>query len=227
MDFEKMDLATLTNGVNEGGQRYLELFLIEYRSLFNEAVNPGCNNCLNSYLTRYKKHKAMSDKKNNNSGYRLLAQYENIPLEFGSPILVNNGNLTDEYAKKLLERPNGKQLFSVIPTVSIADLQAELDEAKAAQSKLARNAKKEVKQAAADRVANAEAKLAEYAEAETEQLSAPGQDDINEIEVTLTDDDIEKHPELKEKGFAVGETIIIDKEKYDADGTIVPIDEEE
>lgn len=51
----------------------------------------------------------------NTCNYRLHAKYENIPLEFGSPILVNNGNITDEYAQKLLAHNNGQRYFSQIP----------------------------------------------------------------------------------------------------------------
>lgn len=52
----------------------------------------------------------------NTSQYRLHAQYENIPLEFGSPILVNNSNITDEYALILLQRPGAESLFTQMPT---------------------------------------------------------------------------------------------------------------
>lgn len=51
----------------------------------------------------------------NQCKYRLHPRYENIPLEFGSPVLVNNSNITDEYAQKLLEHKNGERYFSVIP----------------------------------------------------------------------------------------------------------------
>ncbi len=47
--------------------------------------------------------------------YRLHAKYENIPLDFGSPILVNNANITPEYAQKLLQK-NGSRYFAYIPT---------------------------------------------------------------------------------------------------------------
>lgn len=107
-----MDVGTITNGVGGDGVRYLESFLKEYTSIFHESVNPGCNKCLTSYLERYKKHfKAMA----NTSNYKLHLKYENIPLEFGSPILVNNGNITDEYAKKLLKHPNGERYFEQLP----------------------------------------------------------------------------------------------------------------
>lgn len=109
-----MDIATVTRSVTGNGERYLELFLREYTSVFKEKVNPSCPKCLTEYLNRYKNHfNAMA----NTCNYRLHAKYENIPLEFGSPILVNNGNITDEYAQKLLAHNNGQRYFSQIPKV--------------------------------------------------------------------------------------------------------------
>ncbi|MFD2600799.1 hypothetical protein [Flavobacterium suzhouense] len=112
MDFTTMDIATVTRSVTGSGERYLELFLKEYTSIFKEKVNPSCPKCLTEYLNRYKNHfNAMA----NTCKYRLNAKYENIPLEFGSPILVNNGNITDEYAQKLLAHNNGQRYFSQMP----------------------------------------------------------------------------------------------------------------
>ena len=112
MDFTTMDIAAITRNVTGNGERYLELFLREYVSIFKEKVNPACPKCLTEYLNRYKNHfKAMA----NTCNYRLHAKYENIPLEFGSPILVNNGNITDAYAKKLLEHKNGERYFAQLP----------------------------------------------------------------------------------------------------------------
>src|SRR5687768_8915830 len=114
MDFAQMDISTITHSVRGDGVRYLQLFLQEYTSIFNEAVNPSCPLCLTRYLTRYKNHfNAMQEK--HNTQYRLHARYENIPLEFGSPILVNNSNLTEEYALKLLSHKNGERYFANIP----------------------------------------------------------------------------------------------------------------
>ena len=111
-DFTTMDIATLTRSVTGGGVRYLQLFLQEYTALFPGTVNPSCPKCLAQYLTRYQKHYyAMA----NTCQYRLHARYENIPLEFGSPILVNNANITDAYAQKLLARPDGARLFAQMP----------------------------------------------------------------------------------------------------------------
>jgi len=112
MDFTTMDIATVSRSVSDSGERYLELFLKEYSSIFKERVNPSCLKCLTDYLNRYKNHfKAMA----NTCNYRLHAKYENIPLEFGSPILVNNGNITDDYAQKLLAHNNGQRYFAQMP----------------------------------------------------------------------------------------------------------------
>jgi hypothetical protein len=109
MDFTTMDISTLTRSVTGEGVRYLELFLKEYSSLFPGQLNPSCPKCLTQYLSKYKNHyNTMA----NTSPYRLHAKYENIPLEFGSHILVNNSNITAEYAKKLLEQPNGERFFA-------------------------------------------------------------------------------------------------------------------
>jgi hypothetical protein len=112
MDFTTMDIYTITTGTGSDGTRYLLHFMKEYTLLFKEKVNPGCAKCLNEYLMKYKKHFAAME---NTCQYRLHAKYENIPLEFGSAILVNNGNITDEYAQKLLEQNNGSRYFAQIP----------------------------------------------------------------------------------------------------------------
>jgi hypothetical protein len=112
MDFLSMDASAVAAGKRGDGTRYLQLFLQEYTALFNEKVNPGCPKCLSTYLNRYKNHFKNME---NQCKYRLHPRYENIPLEFGSPVLVNNSNITDEYAQKLLEHKNGERYFSVIP----------------------------------------------------------------------------------------------------------------
>lgn len=112
MDFINMDIATLTRSISGKGVRYLELFLREYTAIFPGPVNPSCPICINQYLNKYKKHhKAMA----NTCNYRLHAKYENIQLQFGSPILVNNDNITDDMAEILLARPNGARFFAQFP----------------------------------------------------------------------------------------------------------------
>ena len=51
----------------------------------------------------------------NNSQYRLKEKYNGIPLNFGSPILVNNSNLTDEYALELLKNHTAEAIFDKFP----------------------------------------------------------------------------------------------------------------
>ena len=120
MDFTTMDISTITHSVTGDGVRYLQLFLQEYTTVFREKVNPSCPICLTAYLARYKMHfKEMA----NTSDYRLHAKYENIPLEFGSPILVNNSNITEEHAEKLLQHRNGERYFAQMPRKRAAETQ--------------------------------------------------------------------------------------------------------
>lgn len=122
MDFLSMDASAVAVGKRSDGTRYLQLFLQEYTALFNEKVNPGCPKCLSTYLNRYKNHFKNME---NQCKYRLHPRYENIPLEFGSPVLVNNSNITDEYAEKLLLHKNGERYFSALPekkTAFVADV---------------------------------------------------------------------------------------------------------
>ncbi|RZL19744.1 MAG: hypothetical protein EOO89_02405 [Pedobacter sp.] len=113
MDFKSMDISTVMTGTGNDGVRYLQHFLIEYTALFGEIVNPGCGNCVTTYLNKYKKHFREME---NPCKYRLHAKYENIPLEFGSAVLVNNSNITDQYALKLMEHRNGNRYFAAIPS---------------------------------------------------------------------------------------------------------------
>ncbi len=138
MDFSVMDTHTVATGKSSDGTRYLQLFLQEYTRLFNEPVNPGCHKCLTTYLNRYKNH--FTDM-SNTCNYRLHARYENIPLEFGSPVLVNNSNITDEYAEKLLLHKNGERYFAVLPqkkepfTTEVSKLKQAAKKAKQAKKK--------------------------------------------------------------------------------------------
>lgn len=55
----------------------------------------------------------------NNSQYRLKEKYNGIPLNFGSAVLVNNSNLTDDYALELLQRFESETIFDVFPVKEI------------------------------------------------------------------------------------------------------------
>ena len=208
-----MDYSTITTGVTGDGRKNLELFLQEYTSIFNEKVNPGCPKCLTSYIDRYKNHFAMKD---NTSKYRLHLKYENIPLEFGSPILVNNGNITDEYAQKLLEQEDGKRFFSVIPEptepeapkATAESLQKALDDAQAAFDGLADNAHHMTRKAKENALQEAKDALENF---NAEQAAA------KELEVVLNEDDFANTPELKEE-YKLGDTVIVDRKELEVNG---------
>ena len=216
MDFLNMDISTIATGIDCNGVRYLQSFLKEYTSIFQETVNPGCNKCLNTYINKYKAH-FMKNK--NTSGYVLHLKYENIPLEFGSPVLVNNGNITDEYAKKLLEHPDGERYFATIPDVSKDDnhdegakLQKAFDVAQDKVNGLPVDAHHKKKEAADKALAKAKAALDEY--------NANQAAKANEFEVVLTNDDVNANPELSESGLNAGDTVVIDKKEYENNGTL-------
>jgi|GEM_PF-5429355 len=112
MDFKNMDIATLTRGVSGKGERYLEVFLRAYTAIFPGPLNPQCPRCLNQYLQQYKNYITTME---TTCRYRLHECYENIPLQEGSDILINNQNLTDAYALILLNQPNGVRYFAQMP----------------------------------------------------------------------------------------------------------------
>lgn len=232
MDFTAMDINTISTGVSADGVRYLQLFLQEYTSIFHETVNPGCSKCLNTYFTKYINH---MKKANNTSGYRLKPKYENIPLEFGSPIFVNNGNI-DTYAKQLIKNhPLGKELFEVIPEdhsddtgagtgdkkpeVSLTTLQANLEKAKEEFAGLAPNAHHATRKSKETAVKKAEEALAAF-QAEQENANNLPVKTEGESEITLSADDLTANPELSEAGYLEGDVVIIDQKELDDNGKI-------
>ena len=100
LNWENFNIEQIIGGATADGVRYLKLFLIDYKELFNVKVNAGCFKCINSYLNDYKLSKFRME---NNSNYRLKEKYNNLPLGFGSDVLVNNINITDKYAKQIIE----------------------------------------------------------------------------------------------------------------------------
>lgn len=139
MDFTKMDISAVATGISSDGTGYLQLFLQEYTALFKDKVTPSCPKCLSMYLNRYKNHfKEMENKCN----YRLHARYENIPLEFGSPILVNNANITDAYAEKLFLHKDGERYFTAMPEKKIP-FTAEIANLKKAAKRVRQTKKKD------------------------------------------------------------------------------------
>ena len=115
IQFEFLDADAVLSNVTPNGVRYLEIFLNEYEELTGEKeLNAGCKRCIANYLTTFKTIK-FKMKNTNKTQYVLKEKYNNIPLEFGSNIFVNNQNLTDKYAKKLLEVFEKDQIFEAYP----------------------------------------------------------------------------------------------------------------
>lgn len=101
-DWHKMNIDVIVGGVAPDGASYLKSFLLDYKQEFHvEVVNPNCRKCLRDYQNEFiKKYGNME----NTSQYRLHKKREGLQLEFGSSIFVNNKNITDKYAEKLIER---------------------------------------------------------------------------------------------------------------------------
>jgi len=139
MDFTKMDIAAVMSGVDSDGERYLSKFLKEYKTLYNEAVNPGCAKCLNGYLIKYKKIMAKKETNADNGGFVLHKKYENILVAIeGEPsVYVNNTNITKEYGEIILARKNGAALFAKLPEAGEAAPKKEAKPKKDAKPKAA------------------------------------------------------------------------------------------
>ena len=105
---------------DKNANRLLSSFARDYKKVFNRDICPSCKD-FNQKFQEFLNHTKTMSQKKNNSGYVLKKMYENIPLAFGSNIYVNNQNLTDAYAKKLLKNhPRGEELFSAIPKPAIS-----------------------------------------------------------------------------------------------------------
>lgn len=102
VDWTKIDTDTIIGGVAPDGGKYLKSFLIDYKTeFFVEVVNASCPKCIKDYHNEFiKKYGTMENK----SQYRLHPKREGLQLEFGSSIFVNNKNITDDYAEKLIEK---------------------------------------------------------------------------------------------------------------------------
>lgn len=94
------DIENIIGGKSADGVSLLELFLKDYAKEFNATtLNASCKRCLVDYLQKYKSKFLIMD---SNSKYILHKKREGLPLGFGSNIRVNNNNITDEYAIKLI-----------------------------------------------------------------------------------------------------------------------------
>ena len=122
LNWLELNTNDIVSKIDANGVRYLELFLQDYTKLFNKKVNPSCSKCINNYLQEYKEKFMIMENKSN---YILHKKREGLPLEFGSKIRVNNANITNEYAQKLIKKYmpiHGENtlnyLFQKYPTVN-------------------------------------------------------------------------------------------------------------
>ncbi|WP_417867948.1 hypothetical protein [Xanthomarina gelatinilytica] len=116
MNWQKLDKVTIFTGTDENGNRYLSQFLRDYKEAFpGTDPNAGCQRCLDDYYQKLIKHLSIMKTVKNESGFVLKEKYQNIPLKFGSKILVNNSNITKEIGIELLKRKNGEKLFDKVP----------------------------------------------------------------------------------------------------------------
>lgn len=131
-NWEGYDIEKIIGGTAPDGTRLLKLFLIDYTSMFDEVVNPSCSKCMNNYLSKYK---LKIYEMQNNSQYRLKEKYNGLPLSFGSPVLVNNSNLTDEYALELLKNNEAETIFDKFPKKEVKKIEVEAKTFPALKSK--------------------------------------------------------------------------------------------
>lgn len=119
MNWLKLDKVTIFTGTDGNGNRYLSRFLKDYKEAFpGTDPNAGCQRCLDDYYQKLIKHISIMKTVKNESGFVLKEKYQNIPLRFGSKVLVNNSNMTVEYGRELLKRKNGEKLFDKIPEIT-------------------------------------------------------------------------------------------------------------
>ena len=116
LNWENISTEKVISGVTADDVSYLKLFLADYSREFKlKTVVAGCRNCIADY---HKKYTIRMKAKNNECQYRLKDKYNGIQLEQGSSVMVNNGNITNEYGETLLQN-RGAQIFAKLPTEPI------------------------------------------------------------------------------------------------------------
>ena len=104
MEILKYSLEFIVGGVNPDGSKMLDTFLKTYSRETGvplSNLNPSCRNCLTSYYNELlKKNRKMSKQ----SDYKLKNKFNGLPLAFGSPVLVTNANITNDYAETIISR---------------------------------------------------------------------------------------------------------------------------
>ena len=117
LNWNEIKIENILSGKTAEGVTYLDLFLEDFKKVFNvKNPNKNCNICIKEYHRRYiqKLQEMATDCK-----YTLHKKYNGLPLEISgknSIISVTNSNITDEYAKILLKRfKEPSTIFSKFP----------------------------------------------------------------------------------------------------------------
>jgi hypothetical protein len=123
--WEEYNIDHIVGGKNSDNVALLKIFLTDYTKIFSTKVNPSCNKCMITYHNNYKQ-KIYKMENPKNTEYKLKLKYQNIPLRNegkGYNVMVNNDNLTDEFAEILLERYSKEKIFESYPIISIKNVE--------------------------------------------------------------------------------------------------------
>lgn len=159
-NWEQFNIDTVFAASNGEGVRYLGLFLKDYREVFGGTVNAGCKRCINNYLQKFKSY-MKTKKPNSESQYVLKPKYEGLQIGL-TGVFVNNKNITDDLAKKLLKVHAPEKIFAKYP-VQERETAAEKKAREAAEKETADKLKAEQE---AEAQAEADKKAQEDADAE-------------------------------------------------------------
>lgn len=203
MNWEEYTIAQIQTGKSPEGVKLLLLFLKDVKEKLNIfQPNAHCGACLNDYYKRLTKNKninIMANTEQPKSKYRLLEKRNNIQVEFGGNDFLNNQNITDERAEKLIERfkkLKGKDfkmtdLFALYPEEKPAKAstkEASKEATGAAKKETVKDKKEATKEATGAIEAAATVNNGEPAKEEIKPM--PGVDDqINKLEDKLNLDD--------------------------------------
>lgn len=123
-DWETTPLHIIKEGVDDKtNKRLLELFFSDYEKAFGEKVNAGCPSCINDYVKKLKKSISKDSEKLKDSGYKLKAKYNGLPIVLGGAEVLNNSNINDKDAEKLFKR-----LKEINPSLNESDIFEEFPE---------------------------------------------------------------------------------------------------
>lgn len=153
MEWEQYTLSQIRSGKTAEGTKLLLLFLKDVKEKLNVfQPNAHCNTCLADYYKKLTKNIKMAQSENTKkSKYMLLEKRNNIQVEFGGNDFLNNDNITDERAVKLIKRFKQlkgnsfkmSDLFAVYPETNKTETDAKAKEKAEGKAKEKADAKVE------------------------------------------------------------------------------------